>query len=61
MSLEGRVAIITGGGTGIGFGIARVLAAKGVRLVLAQRRVEMAERAANELVLFGTFSPQNRG
>ena len=49
MSLEGRVAIITGGGTGIGFGIARVLAAKGVRPVLAQRRVEMAERAANEL------------
>src|SRR5690242_1934732 len=49
MSLAGKVAIITGGGTGIGFGIARVLASKGIRLVLAQRRLEMAERAATQL------------
>jgi NAD(P)-dependent dehydrogenase (short-subunit alcohol dehydrogenase family) len=49
LSLEGRVAIITGGGTGIGFGIARVLAEKGVALVLAQRRKEPLEEAANRL------------
>ncbi len=49
MSLEGKVAIVTGGGTGIGFGIARVLAERGVRLVLAQRRREPLERATAEL------------
>ncbi len=49
MSLEGKVAIVTGGGTGIGFGIARVLAERGARLVLAQKRVELAEEAARQL------------
>ena len=48
-SLEGKVAIVTGGGTGIGLGIARVLAGKGAKLVLVQRRLEMVERAAEEL------------
>ncbi|MBM3797577.1 MAG: SDR family oxidoreductase [Acidobacteria bacterium] len=48
MSLNGQVAIVTGGGTGIGLGIARALAARGVLLMLAQRRVEFAETAARE-------------
>lgn len=49
MSLEGKVAIITGGGTGIGFGVAEVLAERGVKLVLAQRRLEIVQRAAKRL------------
>jgi NAD(P)-dependent dehydrogenase (short-subunit alcohol dehydrogenase family) len=49
MSLEGRVAIITGGGTGIGFGIAEVLAQKHVKLVLAQQGIELAHTAATRL------------
>ena len=49
MTLEGKVAIVTGGGTGIGRGIARALAEKGCRLLLAQRRLEAAESAAAEI------------
>lgn len=51
MSLAGKVAIITGGSTGIGFGIAQVLAAKGARLVLAQlpRLLDQARATAAEL------------
>lgn len=49
LPLDGKVAIITGGGTGIGLGIARVFHAKGARLVLAQRRRELADAAAREL------------
>jgi len=49
MSLNDKVAIITGGGTGIGLGIAQVLSEKGVKLVLAQRRLELAQRAVESL------------
>lgn len=49
MTLHDKVAIITGGGTGIGFGIAQVLAEKGVKLVLAQRRLDLAQDAVQRL------------
>ncbi len=35
---EGKVALITGGGTGIGLGIARVLASRGVKIAIVQNR-----------------------
>ena len=49
MSLHEKVAIITGGGTGIGFGIAQVLSEKGVKVVLAQRRLDLAQHAVGRL------------
>ncbi len=49
MSLSGKVALITGGGTGIGLGFARVLGEKGVRLALAQRHREILARASEQL------------
>jgi NAD(P)-dependent dehydrogenase (short-subunit alcohol dehydrogenase family) len=39
-TLDGRVALITGAGRGIGAGIAHALAAEGVRVALASRRGE---------------------
>ncbi len=48
-TLDGRVAIITGGGTGIGRAIANEYAGLGARLVLASRSTEHLEPAAEEL------------
>jgi NAD(P)-dependent dehydrogenase (short-subunit alcohol dehydrogenase family) len=49
MRLKNRIAIVTGGGTGIGAGIAEALAADGAKVVLAQRRVELARAEAAKL------------
>ncbi|HJR15704.1 MAG TPA: SDR family oxidoreductase [Gemmatimonadales bacterium] len=47
--LAGRVALVTGGGTGIGFGIAASLAAAGAEVAIASRNPEHLEPAAAEL------------
>jgi NAD(P)-dependent dehydrogenase (short-subunit alcohol dehydrogenase family) len=52
-SLDGRVAVITGGGTGIGRGTALVLAEHGADVVLAARRAEPLESTANEVRALG--------
>jgi len=49
MSLSGKHAFITGGGTGIGLAAARLLAEQGVRLTLAARNFERVEEAASTL------------
>ena len=47
--LTGRVAIVTGGGTGIGAAAARVLAQAGADTVLASRTQENLERVARKI------------
>ncbi|MDM9622883.1 3-ketoacyl-ACP reductase [Rhizobium sp. AC44/96] len=47
--LGGRRAFLTGGATGIGFAIARALAAQGVTVAIADIDVEAAERAATSI------------
>ena len=47
--LQGQVALVTGGGTGIGLGIASCLAASGAAVVLASRKPEHLEPAAESL------------
>ncbi|HET7236425.1 MAG TPA: SDR family oxidoreductase, partial [Actinomycetota bacterium] len=49
MRLEGRVAIVSGGGTGIGAATARRFAAEGARVVVTGRRPEPLEAVAAEI------------
>jgi NAD(P)-dependent dehydrogenase (short-subunit alcohol dehydrogenase family) len=51
--LTGKVAIITGGGTGIGRGTALVLAEHGADIVLAARRPEPLAETAKEIEALG--------
>ena len=52
---SGRVALLTGGGTGITRGIAEALAAHGADVVLLSRKAEHVETAAHEIAeRFGT-------
>ena len=47
--LDGKVAVITGGGTGIGKAIARAFAGEGCDLVLAARNAERLQQSADEI------------
>ena len=49
----GKVAIVTGGGSGLGEAIGKALAAKGAKVVLSDIRREAAERVAAEIARAG--------
>jgi len=49
LGLDGRVAVVTGGSKGIGFGIAAGLAAEGARVAVASRDAERVREAAERI------------
>ncbi len=53
LELKGQVAIVTGGGTGIGLAIATEIAKAGADIVVASRNKEHLEKAAGEVTGLG--------
>ncbi len=53
LELRGQVAIVTGGGTGIGLAIVTELARAGADIVVASRKKENLEKAAGEVMGLG--------
>jgi NAD(P)-dependent dehydrogenase (short-subunit alcohol dehydrogenase family) len=51
--LDGKVAIVTGGGSGLGEAIGKALARYGARVVLSDIKLEGAERVAGEIARAG--------
>ena len=49
MDISGKVFIVTGGASGLGEGTARMLAAKGGKVVIADMQVEKGEAIAKEI------------
>lgn len=53
MRLKDKVAIVTGGGRGIGRGIAKVFAKEGAKVVIASRTAEQLDRTLKEIESMG--------
>ena len=58
--LEGKVCIITGGGTGIGRGTARAFAKEGATLVLAARQLDRLNDSAERCGATGSRPVRSR-
>ncbi len=51
--LDGQVALVTGGGTGIGFGISQLLSALGAHVVIASRKPDHLAKALDDITAAG--------
>jgi 3-oxoacyl-[acyl-carrier protein] reductase len=57
LGIAGKTALVTGASMGIGRGIAKALAAEGVRLALVARRINLLEEVASETTAAGGTAP----
>ncbi len=60
-NLDGLVAVVTGGGTGIGYMITKGLAENGAKVYITGRRKEVLEKVANSGAIQGTVIPYASG
>ncbi|MBL4677108.1 MAG: SDR family oxidoreductase [Mucilaginibacter sp.] len=57
-NLEGKVAVVTGGNSGIGYAAAKELKAQGAQVIITGRRQEAVETAAQQLGVTGLVADQ---
>src|SRR5687768_6870772 len=57
LQLKGKTALVTGASAGIGRGIAKALAAEGVRVALTARRIDKLHELSREIVAAGAPEP----
>jgi NAD(P)-dependent dehydrogenase (short-subunit alcohol dehydrogenase family) len=59
-NLTNKVAVVTGGNSGIGYATAKELAAKGAQVIITGRNADTVNKAAEELGVTGIVSDQAR-
>ncbi|WP_343524319.1 glucose 1-dehydrogenase [Pedobacter sp.] len=58
-TLKGKIAIVTGGNSGIGYATAKVLQQNGANVIITGRRKEAVEKAASALNVTGIIADQS--
>ena len=58
--LKGKIALVTGGNSGIGYATAKELTAQGAKVIITGRRKEAVEKAAAELGVVGLLADQGQ-
>lgn len=59
-NLENKIAVITGGNSGIGYATAKRLKENGARVIITGRRKDAVDKAANELDIMGMVADQSK-
>ena len=58
--INGKIAVVTGGNSGIGYATAKELKSQGVEVIITGRRLQALEQAARELGVTGLIADQGK-